>query len=48
MAQTRRMGKHNQSACRPKAPRFSPYPSGQDHADRAPRPFAASPIRPAS
>jgi hypothetical protein len=32
MAQTRRMGKRNQRACRPKAPRFSPY-RGQDHAD---------------
>jgi hypothetical protein len=29
MAQTRRMGKHNQRADRPKAPRFSPYRSGQ-------------------
>jgi len=26
MAQTRRIGKRNQRAYRPKAPRFSPYP----------------------
>src|SRR5258708_40242953 len=29
MAQTRRVGKHNQRAYLPKAPRFSPYRNGQ-------------------
>jgi hypothetical protein len=29
MAQTRRLGTHNQRAYRPKAPRFSPYRNGQ-------------------
>ena len=29
MAQTRRLGTHNQGAYRPKAPRFSPYRNGQ-------------------
>jgi len=48
MAQTRRMGKRNRRADRPKAPRFSPYRIGQDHADRSPRPLALSTCRLAS
>jgi len=35
VAQTRRVGKHNQRAYLLSAPRFSPYRSGQDHADRS-------------
>jgi hypothetical protein len=34
MAQTRRMGKHNERAYLLSAPRFSPYRRGQDRADR--------------
>jgi hypothetical protein len=43
MAQTRRMGKRNRRAYLLSAPRFSPYRSGQTHADRSLRPFPVSP-----
>jgi hypothetical protein len=46
MAQPRRMGKRNQRADRPKAPRFSPYRIEQDHADRSPRPLAPFHVSP--
>jgi phospholipase C len=36
------MGKRNQRADLLSAPRFSPYRSGQDHADRSLRPLALS------
>ncbi len=42
VAQTRRVGKHNQRPYLVSAPRFSPYRSGQDHADRSLRPLALS------
>src|SRR5260221_1180102 len=38
MVQTGGVGKYNRRAHRPKAPRFSPYRNGQDHADRSFRP----------
>jgi hypothetical protein len=45
VAQTRRVGKHNERAYLLSAPRFSPYRSGQDHPDRSLRPLALSTCR---
>jgi hypothetical protein len=43
MAQTRRVGKHNERAYLLSAPRFSPYRSPQDHGGRSLRPLPVSP-----
>src|SRR5258708_12205871 len=46
MAQTRRVGKHNERAYLLSAPRFSPYRSWQDHGDRSLPPLPPSPFPP--